>query len=378
MNTKTSPFNILIFAILWVFTNPLIAHEKMYGLDHELKKFYTKEYSVNNGDNVSINNRYGKIDVKTWAKQSVKIEVHVIVKASSKSKAEEKHEEIKIYMDKTGDKVSGRTEIESSNQSWWSSWWINDTNVKLEINYTVFMPENLDSFLENKYGNIYLPDLKANSNIVLKYGNLQANNIWGDCIMELGYGKATFGTLRNLTATIAYSDITCTSADAMVITSKYSKLQADQLKKLIATSKYDTYKIRASEQLTLTGAYDDIEIGSVYNATVTLKYTGLDIDNLGGSMTANLSYGSMTIQALKNSFKKMVVSSSYAPIKIYGSVPAKIDISGKYFDANLGSDFIATKRDVDGSSKFIQGHKGSDRANASITINTSYGDVMIK
>jgi hypothetical protein len=378
MNTKTSPFNILFFAILWVFTNPLMAHEKMYGLDHELKKYYTKEYTVNDGDKVSINNRYGKIEVKTWAKQSVKIDVHVIVKASTKSKAEEKHEEIKIYMDKTGNKVSGRTEIESSNQSWWSSWWNNDTNVKLEINYTVFMPDDLDSFLENKYGNIYLPDLKAKTNIVLKYGNLQASNMNDDCILELGYGKATFGTLKNLTATIAYSDITCTSGDAMVITSKYSKVQADQLKKLISTSKYDTYKVRTLEQLTMTGAYNDIEIGSVYNATVTLKYTGLDIDNLGGSMTADLSYGSMTIQALKNSFKKMVVSSSYAPVKIYGSVPSKIDISGKYFDASLGSDFTATKRDVDGSSKFIQGYKGSERTGASITISTSYGDVMIK
>jgi hypothetical protein len=378
MNTKTSPFNILMIAILWVFTNPLVAHEKMYGLDHELKKYYTKEYAVSEGDKVSINNRYGKIEVKTWAKQSVKIEVHVIVKASSKSKAEEKHDEIKIYMDKTGNKVSGRTEIESSNQSWWTSWWNNDNNVKLEINYTVFMPDNIDSFLENKYGNIYLPDLKTKANIVLKYGNLQASNILGDCIMELGYGKATFGTLKNLTATISYSDITCTSADAMVITSKYSKVHADQLKKLISTSKYDTYKVRTLEQLTMTGSYDDIEIGSVNNATVTLKYTGVDIDNIGGSMTADLSYGSMTIQALKNSFKKLVLSLSYAPVKIYASVPAKIDISGKYFDANLGSDFTATKRDVEGSSKFIQGYKGSDRTGASITITTSYGDVMIK
>ena len=378
MNTKASLFNIFFYTLCLVFSHSIFASDNALGLSHEMKKFYTKEFNVSSNDRVNIDNRYGKIEVKIWQKQSVKIDVNVIVKASSQSKAEEKHDEIKIYIDKSGNGVSGRTEIESSNQSWWSSWWNSDTNVKLEINYTVYMPDNQETSLENKYGNIYLPDLKAKSSIVLKYGNLQASNISGDLMLDLAYGKATASQLKNLTTTIAYSDLRFTAADALVITSKYSKVNVDQLKRLVSTSKYDSYRVLSVDHLTMTGAYDDIEIGNVNHATMTLKYTGLDIDQLGGSMTTDLSYGSMTIQSLKPSFKKLIASTSYAPIKIHNSVPSKIDINGKYFDASLGSDFVASNRVVDGSSKVIQGYKGSDRTGASITISSKYGDVMIK
>jgi hypothetical protein len=348
-------------------------------LDHELKKFYSKEFAVDKNTLMELSNKYGKIDIKTWNKPAIKIDVSVIIKANNKSNAEDKMREISILMEKKGNNVVVVTDFLASNQSWWSSWWNSTGNIKIEINYDVFMPVDQTSIIENKYGNIYLPDVNAKTSINLQYGTLQAQNINGDLLMDLSYGKATMGSVKNLSATIAYSDLRCTSSGTTtILTTKYSKVYIDDAKTLTANSKYDNYKIGTANVVTMTGSYDDIELGSISTGTFTLKYSGMEISSLSNAITTDISYGSMTIQNLKTSFKKMIVNTSYAPIKVFGTVPCKIDVSGKYFDAQLGADFISQHKVSEGNSKVLKGYKGSDRTGASITITSKYGDVVIR
>ncbi len=346
--------------------------------DYELKKNYTKEFSSDKNTVVELSNRYGKIDIKTWDKSAVKIDAVVIVKAGSKSKAEDKMEEITVQMAKNGNNVVAVTEIGSQNKSWWSGWMNFGDNVKIEINYEVYMPADLHSIIENKYGNIYLPDLKGKTSINLKYGNLQAKDITNDLLLDLSYGKATVGIVKNISGTLSYSDYRGTAASVVILTTKYSKVNLDNVNTLTASSKYDGYKIGTAGTITLTGAYDDFQVGSVNTATLNVKYTGVDILSLSNALTSDISYGSLKIENLKTSFKNITVNTSYAPVKIYGSVPSKVEISGKYYDADLGSDFILKHNVKDGSSKEIKGFKTSEKTSSIINIKTSYGDVIIR
>jgi hypothetical protein len=347
-------------------------------LDFELKKNFMKEFTSDRSTVLELSNRYGKIDIKTWDKSSVKIDVTVIIKASSKSKAEDKMEQISINLAKNGSNIVGVTEIGNKEKSWWSGWTDFGNNTKMEINYEVFMPADMTSIIENKYGNVYLPDLKGKTSINLKYGNLQARDISNDLLMDISYGKATVGIVKNLSGTLSYSDYRGTAAGVVILTTKYSKVNLDNVSTLTASSKYDGYKLGSAGTVTLTGSYDDVQIQSVNTATLTTKYTGIDIASLSNTLTAEIGYGSLKIENLKTTLKNITVNSSYAPIKIYGTVPAKVDISGKYFDADLGSDFISKSNVKDGSSKTIKGFKISEKASAEIKIKTSYGDVTIR
>lgn len=347
-------------------------------LDFELKKNFMKEFTSDRSTVLELSNRYGKIDIKTWDKSSVKIDVTVIIKASSKSKAEDKMEQISINLAKNGSNIVGVTEIGNKEKSWWSGWTDFGNNTKMEINYEVFMPSDMTSIIENKYGNVYLPELKGKTSINLKYGNLQARDISNDLLMDISYGKATVGIVKNLSGTLSYSDYRGTAAGVVILTTKYSKVNLDNVSTLTASSKYDGYKLGSAGTVTLTGSYDDVQIQSVNTATLTTKYTGIDIASLSNTLTAEIGYGSLKIENLKTTLKNITVNSSYAPIKIYGTVPAKVDISGKYFDADLGSDFISKSNVKDGSSKTIKGFKISEKASAEIKIKTSYGDVTIR
>lgn len=364
--------SIILMMGLWVSLTA--GHES----DVEIKKIFSKEFSSDKNTVVELSNRYGKIEMKTWDKAAVKIEATVTVKAGSKSKAEEKMKEISVEMNKSGNNIVAVTEITSSSSSWWTGWWNGGSNVNIEINYEVFMPVDMPSIIENKYGNIYLPDLKGKTSINLKYGNLEARNIANDLLVDISYGKATVGEVHNLSGNMAYSDYRGTSAGVVILTSKYSKVHLDNAGSVNASSKYDGYKFGKVNTLTLTGSYDDIQIGSVGTATLNTKYTGIEIEMLGNTLTSEISYGSLVVENLKTGFKNITVNTSYAPVKIYGSVPAKIEISGKYFDADLGSDFVQKNKNTDGNTKIIKGYKFSEKTSALILISSKYGDVIIK
>ena len=375
MKSKKYPFSIILLMIGWF---GILNAATIPTGEIELSKSYTKTFPANDQSVLDLSNRYGKIDIQTWSSPSVKIDVKVIVKANNKSNAQDKLDEIQVSMSTSGNSIVAVTNITSSNTSWWEGWWSDNSRASMEINYTVFMPSNLKSIIENKYGNIYLADLIGKTSINLKYGNLEARDIKNDLLIDLSYGNATVGSVLNLKGNLSYSDYRGTAATNVILTTKYSKVYLDGAKSYVGSSKYDDIKLGKIETLTFTGAYDDIEIDQLGSGTFDNKYCGTEINSLSHSLTADIKYGSIKIDNLKTSFKNITISTSYAPVKIYGTVATKIDVSGSYFEANLGADFIQKSKDKNGSSLSIQGYKLSERTSSAITIKSKYADVLIK
>ena len=48
---------------------------------------------------------------------------------------------------------------------------------KLRIDYRIYIPKGADLFVDNKFGNINLPDITGELNIKLAHGDLRAKNI---------------------------------------------------------------------------------------------------------------------------------------------------------------------------------------------------------
>lgn len=346
--------------------------------DQESRRTVVKEFATDRNSQLEISNRYGKIDIKTWDKALVRITATVIVKASTKSKADERLNGIKTDISKTGSNIRAVTSIEEGSTSWWSGWWGSNNSASMEINYDVSMPAELAVILENKYGNIYLPDLAGKTTINLKYGNMYAGDLASDLLMDIAYGKATMGGTKSLSGALSYSDYISKKSGVVILTTKYSKVQIDELSGMTASSKYDTYKIGTADNVTVTGSYGDISLSGLKKGKFSVRYTNLNIGSLGQSLTADINYGSLQVDNLRAGFSDMTVSTGYAPVKIKGAVPCRVDISGKYFDADLGQDFIVKNKINESSSKQISGYKMSERATAQISINTRYGDVTIK
>lgn len=344
----------------------------------ELKKTVVKEFPANASTKLEVSNKYGKIETSVWDKASIKIVGTIITRAGKKSTAQDKLDMISIDISQSGNVISANTTIDSKSSGWWSGWFSGMNNAEMEINYLIHMPDYIDLNFENKYGNIYLSDLKSRVKINLKYGNIEANNIDNDFTVNLAYSKATAGTVKDLTANLAYSDYRGVQAGKVNVTSKYSKFYLDQGGDITSDSKYDTYKLGTILSLINSGAYDDLKIKSVNSADIQTKYSGVEILSLGNNLNMDISYGSLLIDDLKTSCKSIDIKTKYAPVKIYGMIPSKVEIDGKYFEAKLGSDFIEKTRIDDKQYKQIKGFKISEKGNTMIRIVTSYGDVYMK
>ena len=79
-------YKITLLLILF----PLITSATIDEKKHEKKKTIKKEYTVNTDAKVSINNKYGNLNITTWDKNRVEIEVIITVKGDDLESVEDK------------------------------------------------------------------------------------------------------------------------------------------------------------------------------------------------------------------------------------------------------------------------------------------------
>jgi len=149
----------------------------------EFTKAIKKDFSINPKGTTSLTNKYGKIEVKTWDKNRVKIDVKVIVKALSEDEAQKIFNQIDVDFSNDESFVKAETVFET-NSSWWSSNW-SSTNSDYEINYEVFLPATNELELSNKYGDVYVAKLENKGNITVKYGNFRLEGFANDVTIKL-------------------------------------------------------------------------------------------------------------------------------------------------------------------------------------------------
>lgn len=78
------------------FLIPLITFGSIDKEKHEKTKIISKEYSVNADAKVAINNKYGDLNITSWNKNRVEIEVQITVKGDDLDEVESKLEAIQI------------------------------------------------------------------------------------------------------------------------------------------------------------------------------------------------------------------------------------------------------------------------------------------
>jgi len=364
---------ILVFLGTQVFGNTNEATIKK----EDFTKSYKQEYSVSATDKFIVDNRFGKIDIKTWDKSKVKIDVLITVKAKSSDDANEVFDRIIITFDQGTGYTSAKTEIEE--KSSWTSWfgWGSSSD-NYSIDYTVTMPAAHTLDLANKYGHSYVSSFNGPANFEVKYGDLFTEEIGGNVTLNLGYGNAKMGNMSNLDATIKYSELKTENLGDIKLNCKYSKIKLNNVGRMNVVSGYDDFVIKKAESLNYDGKYSNLEIIEIGAIEGLSKYTSFDIGTIHGTGKFELSYGGLKVNQLMPSFGTLDVIGKYSGIKItlHENTAFKLKGTAHYADIDVPEGFN-TKRNIKQSSTHeLEGHYKSDTG-GSITLQTSYGDVRI-
>ena len=269
------------------------------------KRTVNRSYPVSRETTMEVHNKYGKIQVATWEKDSVAIEVDILLTESSKSKMKKLKEDIRIDFTGTRNYVIAKTVIKSESGRLASELksignTISGSNKRIEINYLVHLPVYMDVVLTNKFGDIYMDDLQGQSDIELSNGVLKANRLTGNSSISLSFANGMIKELGSSSLKLSYSDLVLDEASQLDMVSKSSKLNVDAVNVLKLESRRDKLYFKKVEFIYGTSNFTQIRV-----------YDFLRESDL------YMKYGELTVEHVLPDFTKIYVESDYTDITLY-------------------------------------------------------------
>ena len=272
---------------------------------HTDKRSVSKQFPASRETTLEVQNKYGKIQVVTWDKDSVSVDVDIFLTESSASKLRKLKEDIQINFTGTNTYIIAATSIKSESGRIASelksvTHTITGTNKQVEINYMVYVPEYMDVVLQNKFGDIYMDDLTGQVDIELSNGVLKANRLEGIANISLSFANGMIKSLGSTTMKLSYSDLTLGDVNQLDLVSKSSKLNVDKVNVLKINSRRDKFYFQHVEyfygnsNFTQVWIYDFLRESDVY-----------------------MKYGKLTIEHVNPDFTKIYVESDFTDVSLF-------------------------------------------------------------
>lgn len=343
---------------------PLIASATIDGKKHEKSKTIKKEFTVDKNAKVSLDNRYGNLNITTWDKNRVKIEVTITVKGNDLDKVIEKLDNIDVDFEASSSAVYAKTRFEKVKKSW--SFWKNSSNINYQVNYIVKMPKTNSVDLDNDYGSIFLGDLIGKADINCDYGKISVGELSAENNnINLDYCNSS---------SIAYMKSGNINVD-------YSKITIDKSEDIKLNTDYSTLKFGKSGTINFNADYGSISIDEASNVIGNSDYVSMRFGTIKKNLKIDTDYGSISVKRLAKYFEEVDIDGQYAGIRI------GVD-SDAVFDFTLDLQYAGFRADDDKmeffkkisktTKKYYEGKFGKGNSNSRIKIRSQYGGVSIK
>lgn len=264
---------------------------------------YKKSFSLPKNAKVEIISKYGEIIVQTWDLDSIKFEVLVKAEGRNSSVVRKSMDRVNIRFRTVGSIVSAVTEVSSGNGVFGNLLseveGVVGPNNKLQVDYQVWLPENVDLSVENKYGDVYLSDLTGKVDLNVSHGDIKGNRIDQTMNLKHSFGKASFEKVNDATVTLRGSELQMTEAAKLSFESGSSEIT-----------------IGKADRVQLNSRNDKIRFAEVTDLICEGSFTDLVAEYIGGSARLDFSYGDIYLSRINRDFNS-------------------VDITGKSTDINL-------------------------------------------
>jgi hypothetical protein len=167
-----------------------------------------------------------------------------------------------------------------------------------QIDYSIFIPDNVELTIENKFGNIYMTDHRGKTMINLSNGDFRGGQ-FTNLEMDHGFGRVVIDTVNTANFNLSYTELNLNYGKDLRITSKSSKPNIKSFSSIRMNSKRDTYFL---------------EKAGTINGETSFSY--LTIGNLQGDLILNTNYGNLNIDGFGKDFSMMNLAARYTDISM--------------------------------------------------------------
>jgi hypothetical protein len=342
----------------------------------EFTKTVKRDFSIDPNGLSQFITKYGKLDIKSWDQNRVKVEVTIRVQARSEQEAQKVFNQIRIDFTSASNLVKAETIVESSSRwNWWGS-----SKTDFTIDYEVYIPRTLTLDVAHKYGDVFASSLAGRTIIDLKYGNLRMDELENDLKLNLGYGNATIAGTRDAEVNIAYSNLTLAKLRNGVLTTKYSNVSIEEAQNLETESKYDTYRMGSVDRMKNSTSFSSVEIKSVGDISSSCRYTDVKIGTVRNSVDLNLEYGGVRLDNILRGFSEIRLSGKYTDFKLKVEEGAnyQLEASGRYAGILYPSALKVVSENEQATSHEVNGFVGVANARSLIKARLDYGGFKLQ
>jgi hypothetical protein len=220
----------------------------------EKRKTYSKSYSINGNDKISLSNQFGEMKILTWDKNEIKVDVTIVCKASTDDAAQKIMDKISIEDGKTGNGVYFKTNMNKASNNSGSNKKGEYKEQSMKIDYLVYMPATNALEANNQFGPMSLPDYKGSVELESKFGSLTTGKLMNVKSIDVEFGSANIDHLNGGKLTIKFSKGTVGSMSGNVVlrfefSNKIKLGLSNEVKDLDLKNSYTTVYLDASTNL---------------------------------------------------------------------------------------------------------------------------------
>lgn len=348
----------------------------------DFKKTIKKEFDLSKSGELDIDNKFGKVEIKTWDKNRVSIEVTVIVRADSEKEAEEVFDRISIHFSDGKDYVKAETEIKSKKSSSWFGWGGSYNSNDYAINYDVYMPASADLDLSNHHGESIIAKLKGDASIDIAHGEISAEGFEGNVELDIAHSEGTVGDIHKLTADIQHSDIRFDNIKEADFDMSHGDIEIEDVDILRLDSRHANFELGDVGELRADTRHDDFEIEYVGTIISEAQHTSFDIEKLGKLVDLDCSHGGATIDHIEANFQSVNLYGSHTNFRIRVDEDAsyQLDAAGNHTGITYPSDMDVRYEKDKNSDREVKGFVGNANTKGAriIKARLSHGSLRVR
>lgn len=210
MKKMIKAFKLLLPAFLLLQAN-LFAQENENDNKNEKKKYefvktksVNKSYNVSSSDKLNIENSFGSVEVRTWSRNEIKVDVDIEVSANTDAHAQKLIDRISVTEGRNGKEITFKTDMKDIHNSK-DEKKSKDEKSTMHINYTISMPESNPLKVDNQFGSTSIPDFKGEVDLTSKFGSLTTGTLANIKGINVEFGKANLANITSAPVTIKFS-----------------------------------------------------------------------------------------------------------------------------------------------------------------------------
>ncbi|GAA4376954.1 hypothetical protein [Hymenobacter koreensis] len=329
----------------------------------ERSRKLSRTFKAPAGRPLSIDTRYGRVQINTWSRSEIKAEVDIISRADSDEKAQQLLDMIQVLMEEQSTEEGGialRTQFGEMPRECWSRQRL------YEVNYTVWVPKGSPLRVHNNFGDISITgDRSGAVDLAIGYGSLRTARL---------DGPRNSIRVSNSAATVQY--VRQASIDAT-----HSRLRLDAGHTVDLRNNGSDIDMGTVQDLAVHSKYGDVSLGTVRNLRGSTGYSRFSVDKVSDQLNMKVQYcPAFEVRTTGPNFRSINLDGGYSTILL--NFP---DNAGFLFDVNAeNGKLLIDKRLVkvkaeesSPSSSEMQGRYGMPQAKSvgNVNIKTRYSSV---